>query len=125
MNSQKRILICDDEEALADEVAEAFAFYGWDAQAAYGYFEAAQMLETASPFSCLLTDRAMPLRDGDQLIAFASSLPVRRRPRVVAVMTGVDGIDSPYDFRAHFTVAKPFDIAALCDRFARELETTP
>lgn len=124
MTASRRILICDDEPALADEVAETFTLLGWDAEAAYDYAAAARLLTTALPFTCLLTDRAMPFRDGEQLMEFASSLPQDRRPRLLAVMTGVED-GSHYQHLAHFSVMKPFDLSALSSRLTHELELLP
>jgi DNA-binding response OmpR family regulator len=115
----RRILICDDERPLAEELSEFFGLVGWDVVTAWSYDEAVSVLLCQEPVQCLLTDRAMPDIGGDYLAAFAFGLPRERRPRVIAIMTGVPrGEDADILDIDALHISKPFDPAALEARFS-------
>jgi CheY-like chemotaxis protein len=117
-----RILICDDERPLAEELTEFFALVGWDTAIACSYDEAVALLLAGDPVQCLLTDRAMPSIGGEYLAAFAFALPLERRPRVIAIMTGVPNGESEDTLAGDaLQISKPFDPAALEARFTQYL----
>lgn len=122
MTTPNRILICDDERPLAEELSEFFRLVGWETITAGSYDEAVLALLSGEPVHCLLTDRAMPEVSGDYLAAFAFGLPRERRPLVIAVMTGVpSGQDEDNVDIDALHVSKPFDPAALEARFSQFL----
>jgi len=122
MAKAHRILICDDERPLAEELSEFFRLVGWDTVTASSYEEAVSVLLSGEPVQCLLTDRAMPQIGGDYLAAFAFGLPRDRRPMVIAVMTGVpSGQDKDTLDIGALYISKPFDPTVLEASFSKFL----
>ena len=116
------VLICDDEIDLVTELGELFVAFGWGTVTSHTYPEAIAVLTEGMPVSCLLTDRAMPGGSGDDLIAFALSLPVQQRPKVLVLMTGVPDLRAnSSEALADLIVEKPFDPAWLRERMTRLL----
>jgi len=121
-----RILICDDERQLAEELSEFFGLVGWQTLTACSYDEAVEILLSSDPVQCLLTDRAMPNIGGDYLAAFAYGLPRERRPQVIAIMTGVPSSEEEDNLAIDaLHISKPFDPAALEARFSASLLPEP
>jgi len=108
----RRILICDDEEQVADELTEFFTLCGWQAVPSYSSREARRLLMQSVEFDCLLTDNAMPGGNGLALVTFASTLPPPQRPAILCLMTGIiaDRTACPSDI---LHVGKPFDAHEL------------
>ena len=63
-----RILVADDDRAVAEFVRRALAHHGHDVTVVEDGLAALHALETADPFELLLTDIVMPQMDGTQLI---------------------------------------------------------
>lgn len=119
----KAVLICDDETDLVAELADFFAAFGWSTIISHTYADAVAVLTSGRPVSCLLTDRAMPGGSGDDLIAFALSLAMQTRPKVLALMTGVPDLKvKDNDSLADLIVEKPFNPASLQERLTLLLQ---
>jgi len=118
-----RILICDDEVAVADELSEFFGLSGWVSVATYSSSEARRRLLHSYEFDCLLTDNAMPEETGLSLIAFARSLYAPYKPLVSCVMTGMM-VDMPEFSTEVLRVQKPFDAFELQCRMRDLLEAS-
>jgi two-component system NtrC family sensor kinase len=84
-----RILVVDDEEIVADVVAELLGDDGHATEVARGGLEAMRRLREAD-YDIVLTDIRMPVLDGISLFRAAQDLPSRSRP-VFVFMTG-DGL---------------------------------
>lgn len=121
-NSPRAMLICDDEAHLVSELADFFSAFGWSTITSHTYADAITVLTGDRPVSCLLTDRAMPGGSGDDLIAFALSLAIPQRPKVLALMTGVPDLRSKDSEQlADLIVEKPFDPASLQEQLTHLL----
>jgi two-component system response regulator HydG len=105
--SRERVLVVDDDLALAETLADGLTEHGFDAVACASSTEAARRLEE-EPFDALVTDLRMPAIDGLGLLARSK----RAAPdRPVIVMTGYGAIDTAVDairHGAHHYMTKPF-----------------
>jgi DNA-binding response OmpR family regulator len=108
-----RVVIVDDEPALADGLAELLTLEGFSAKAAYGGAEAIALVKTFEPH-CVILDIGMPGIDGAEL---ASRLRKAHGDDIILLaMTGRDVRDpsvlSTYAMVDHY-FAKPVELDAL------------
>jgi len=119
--SRARVLVVDDDLALAETLADGLAEQGFDAIACASSAEAARRLEE-EPFDALVTDLRMPAIDGIGLLA-RSKRAAPERP--VIVMTGYGAIESAVDairHGAHHYMTKPFATSELALFVRRALD---
>ncbi len=118
---EARILVVDDDKALADNLVEYLSKLGYQASPTYGGREALTTFEQGD-FQLIITDLKMPEMDGMELLEAAKSLDKRV---VVLVITGYGTIESAvmaikkgaYDF-----IPKPFKMKELEIIVKRALE---
>jgi two-component system response regulator HydG len=116
-----RVLVVDDDLALAETLADGLTDAGFDAVASASSTEAARRLD-AEPFDALVTDLRMPAIDGMGLLA-RSRRAAPERP--VIVMTGYGAIETAVDAirqGAHHYMTKPFSTDELALFLRRALE---
>ena len=111
--NRTRVLIVDDEPALADGLAELLTLEGFSAKAAYGGAEAIALVKTFEPH-CVVLDIGMPGIDGAEL---ASRLRKAHGDDIVLLaMTGRDvsdpGVLATYATVDHY-FTKPVELDAL------------
>jgi DNA-binding NtrC family response regulator len=107
-----KILVVDDDKALADNLVEYLSKLGYQAAPAYGGREALTMFEQGD-FQLVITDLKMPEMDGMELLEAVKALD---RRVVVMVITGYGTIESAvaalkkgaYDY-----IPKPFQMDEL------------
>lgn len=120
------IVICDDETELVSELAEWFESNGWAVRTAHNANEAFVLLAGAKRATCLVTDRWMPLSDGDALVRRIGALPATERPSLVAMMTGDFRVeDSPHPPGTDLVFMKPVDPTAMLKAIAEQLSIMP
>jgi two-component system response regulator HydG len=118
---QARVLVVDDDLALAETLADGLAERDFDAVACASSTEAAKRLDD-EPFDALVTDLRMPAIDGMGLLA-RSKRAAPERP--VIVMTGYGAIETAVDAirqGAHHYMTKPFSTDELALFLRRALE---
>jgi two-component system, NtrC family, response regulator HydG len=106
-----RVLVVDDDPALAQTLAEGLQDLGYDAVGVASSAEAARRL--AEPFDALVTDLRMPGLDGLGLLA-QSRRDAPERP--VIVMTAHGAVDSAIESirrGAYHYLTKPFKVEEL------------
>ncbi len=120
-SAKARVLIVDDEQSMAEMIADDLAARGYEAVAEKSARRAAQMLEEDS-VDALITDLRMPEMDGLELLAvarrFHPSLPV-------IVMTAYSAIDTAIESirrGAYHYLTKPFKLDELDLFLARALQ---
>ena len=116
-----KILVVDDDQALADNLVEYLSKLGYQAAAAYGGREALTMFEQGD-FQLVITDLKMPEMDGMELLDAVKELDSRV---VVMVITGYGSIESAVDAikRGAFDfIPKPFQMEELEVIVKRALE---
>ena len=116
-----RVLVVDDEEAMAETLAEGLADRGYEAVACASSTEAAERIDTER-FDALVTDLRMPSVDGLGLLARSK----RAAPdRPVIVMTAYGAIETAvHAIRqgAYHYLTKPFTVDELELFLRRALE---
>jgi len=116
-----KILVVDDDKALADSLVEYLSKLGFQASPAYGGREALTRFEQGD-FQLVITDLKMPEMDGMELLDAVSKLDSRA---IVMVITGYGTIETAvtavkkgaYDF-----IPKPFRMEELEIIVKRALE---
>ena len=118
---QPRVLVVDDDLALAETLADGLAERGFDGVACASSTEAAKRLEE-EPLDALVTDLRMPDIDGIGLLARSK----RAAPdRPVIVMTAYGAIESAVEAirqGAYHYLTKPFKLDELALFLRRALE---
>lgn len=84
-NTGARILIVDDDEALAYALAQLLAVEGYEVAHAYDYRDALRILEDGRPVALLLTDLIIPVVNG---FALARMARMRHHDLKIVYMTG-------------------------------------
>jgi signal transduction histidine kinase len=119
----KRILVVDDEEDSRDLVAAILEAAGATTVTAANAAAALAAL-AAQTFDVLVSDIAMPLRDGYELIADVRAAPATERMPAIALTAYARGEDQSRAVAAGFQrhVAKPVQPAVLVRAIAEVLE---
>lgn len=119
------MLLCDDEPALAEEIAEFFTSLGWSVRTCADGLAAERLLSGGLAPSCLVTDLHMPGGGGETLLAVVRSLPPEKQPAVVAVMTGhaLEGTTAGA-FGADLLYRKPADPFVMAEDLASRLRAS-
>jgi len=86
-NTEKRVLVVDDSEVIADTLAMVLSAEGFHAVASYSAADALKLLQSES-FDVLISDVMMPGMTGIEL---AMDVARRRAVRAVLLMSGVAG----------------------------------
>ncbi len=118
--SPDRVLIVDDDRALAETLADGLADLGYDAVAVASSEQALQRM--SEDFAALVTDLRMPGTDGLGLLV-ASKRVAPERP--VIVMTAYSAVDSAIESirqGAYHYLTKPFKVDELALFLGRSLE---
>jgi two-component system response regulator HydG len=121
----ERVLIVDDQQAMAEMLAEGLVDRGYDAVALSSGRAALQEL-AARGAAAIVTDMRMPDLDGLELLAEVRKLPLER-PVPVIVMTAYGAIDSAVEAirrGAFHYLAKPFKLDELVLFLERALQDT-
>jgi two-component system response regulator HydG len=116
-----RVLVVDDQLAMAETLCEGLLDHGFDAVAVGSGRKAAAML-VRDPFDALVTDLRMPDLDGISLLAQSRRLAPERP---VLIMTAHGAIDSAIESirqgAAHY-LTKPFKLEELVIFLDRALD---
>ncbi len=118
MRSQRRILIIDDDPAIADIIAESLELR-FEVRSARDGSEALELLAGWTP-NLILLDLSMPSMGGEEFAERYRRLPPPKAPLVV-VSGAVDAAGRAEQMDARSVVTKPFDLEALAqlvDRYA-------
>ncbi len=121
MNDKRRLLVVDDEHAIAELLSRHLEREGYRVSLAFDGDEALETLENAT-FDVVLTDIRMPGRDGIALLEASkqldSTLPV-------IVLTSINDVDTAVHamrLGADDYILKPFTLDALSVAVERALE---
>src|SRR5436190_6919634 len=119
--AKPRVLVVDDQLALAETLADGLIERGYDARAADSSTEAARGV---GDFDVLVTDLRMPKLDGIQLLDVSKRLDATRP---VIIMTAYSAVDSAIESirrGAYHYLTKPFKVDELALFVERALEET-
>lgn len=117
-----KILIVEDEEAIARMIAVNLECAGYETVVFHDGLEAAKSLEEESEYALALLDVMLPGMDGFQLLepVKAKGIPViflTAKDDVVSKVTGLKGGAEDY-------IVKPFEVLELMVRIEKVLERT-
>jgi DNA-binding response OmpR family regulator len=127
MSTSKRILVIDDEPDIRDLIAECLLDAGFNVAKAGGAMTGLDLCERTR-FDVIITDIAMPDRDGTSLI-----IELRRRFPSVKIMAisgapctrYVDRLSMATKSGAHMVLSKPFELPELLNGVSRLTEVDP
>lgn len=106
-----RVLIVDDDDALADSLRTALADEGYAVATARHGAAALELIATHEP-AILIVDLRMPIMDGRSFIE--QYRRVAKHPRPIVVLTGArDGREAADALGVDGFVAKPFELPEL------------
>src|SRR4051812_12112600 len=108
----RRVLVVDDSEDTASSMARLITYWGLQVEVARDVKSAIEALDARTP-DVVITDLALPDRDGREIARHARGLP---RPPVCLLMTGWPLEDNPDDLAASgvdHLFQKPVDFARL------------
>lgn len=108
----RRVLIADDEPAMARAIARVLKAAGYETLIAANGFEAGSLLYTFKP-GVITLDLHMPNIDGIEVLRFLKKAYLPAPLKIVAISADDDGLQAAQTLGAHALVRKPFDNAAL------------
>ena len=118
----KSILICDDEQELAEELAEFFVACGWQVRTCFSVPMALHLLTHEAPPDCILTDLRVAQYSGADIIKAVRDRSQELPPILIALMTGhVLGDMQASDFGADLFYVKPIDAACIMEEIESAL----
>lgn len=118
-----RVLVVDDQLAMAEMVAEGLVDHGLEARMVTSGREALAVLR-AEHVDAVVTDLRMPDVDGLQIVARSLELDARRPVVVMTAYGAVEAtLDSGVRARVHW-VEKPFRVETLV-QLLRNARSTP
>jgi two-component system response regulator HydG len=120
-SAKPRVLVVDDQLALAETLADGLSERGYDAIAADASREAAKLLEN-DDIDVLVTDLRMPELDGLALLALSKAA---NPARPVIMMTAYSAVDSAIESirrGAYHYLTKPFKVEELALFVERALD---
>lgn len=126
MSQPRTMLICDDEEELANELGEFFEGNGWNVEVCVTGMAAVEKLRGGLAPIVLITDLRISDFDGAQVVAATHELPADQRPLMTIIITGhVMDTASAGDFMCDYLYVKPVDPDALLGTINEFLAARP
>ncbi len=122
MNREIRILIVDDEEAFALNLARILKFRGFDATAVFDAFQALDRLNAGEVFNLIILDDKLPRMDGIEAL---SKIKEMTPDTDVIMLTGHASIDSgkkAIKRGASDYLMKPWGIEDIVEKIQRMVE---
>jgi two-component system OmpR family response regulator len=110
-----RILVVEDDQAIAEELLAELAQHGYATDAAADG-PAAVAMAVAGPYDLLIVDRLLPALDGLAVIAQLREHDIRVPVLVLSAMSGVDDRVSGLKAGGDDYLTKPFAVAELLAR---------
>ncbi|MDD4890564.1 MAG: sigma-54 dependent transcriptional regulator [Phycisphaerae bacterium] len=116
------VLIVDDEEPLADSMAEGLARHGYKCRTAYAPAQARAMLQSTPP-DILITDLKLEAdKEGLELLAMAKQVDPKIEVILVTAFGTIDTCRSALQQGAFDYITKPLDLGEMRSLVARAAE---
>jgi DNA-binding response OmpR family regulator len=118
----KKVLICDDDEGIADLLVMVLEEAGFDAFSEINSLNVYRVIEQQQP-DLLLLDLWMPMLSGDQVLKILKSNPKTSSLPVIVISASLEGKKIAALSGASDFLAKPFDIDQLIAKVHAQLES--
>jgi DNA-binding NtrC family response regulator len=106
--SNKKILICDDDEGILDVLGLILEDTGHTIIPEINSLNVKAVIDKERP-DLIILDLWMPVLSGDQLLSMIRTTPNYRDMPVIIISASRDGEQIANDHRASAFIAKPFD----------------
>jgi DNA-binding response OmpR family regulator len=113
MDTHKRILVVDDDEAIRTLIFTVLRRRGFAVDTARNGAEAIEAMQRCR-YAVALIDLMMPVKSGWEVLDWLASCPKVERPLAIVLTAGATVREMPPDVVAG-TVRKPFDVDLLLD----------
>lgn len=113
--TNKKILICDDDEGILDMVSFILEDSGYDVIPERNSMNVYSLIVKERP-DLLLLDLWMPVLSGDQVLKTLKSNPETSNLPVIVISASTEGQKIAHEAGASDFLAKPFDIEQLVNR---------
>ena len=110
--SNKKVLICDDDEGIIDLLEVMFDDAPFEVITELNSLNMIQLIQAQKP-DLVVLDLWMPVLSGDQILAMIRSNPLTENLSVIVISASRDGEHIATAAGASAYVAKPFDIEQL------------
>lgn len=118
----RRILVADDDDGLAQVCADILALEGFQVEVAHDGGEALHKLHSDGEVSALLVDLMMPVMNGVELCRHLKDDPELRETPVI-MMSAHPQVREIAQNCADAVITKPFDIDDLLTTIGRFVQT--
>jgi len=113
---QRKALVVDDDEPMANAIARVLRRIGWEVEVATDGFEAGVILERTKP-TLMTLDLKMPYMDGFKVLNIARGLSGMKDLKVIVISAQSDAeLDRAIEEGADDILAKPFENDELVDK---------
>lgn len=119
--TNKKIVICDDDEGILDMLTFVLEDSGYHIVAEPNSLNLLPLIQAERP-DLLLIDLWMPVLSGDQVVKKLKADPGTRNLPVVIISASTDGRSIARDAGADSYIAKPFDIDQLVNTVSEVLQ---
>lgn len=119
--SNKKILVCDDDEGILDMVSFVLEDSGYEVIPEKNSLNVYSLIEKESP-DLLLLDLWMPVLSGDQVLKVLKNNPGTKSLPVIIISASTEGQRIAEEAGASDFLAKPFDIDQLVYRVQHMLQ---
>ena len=113
METKKRILVIDDDEAIRTLLFTVLRRRGFAVDMAKNGGEAIEAMQRCR-YAVALVDLMMPVKNGWEVLDWLGSCPKHERPLAIVLTAGLSSREMSPDVVAG-TVRKPFDVELLLD----------
>jgi DNA-binding response OmpR family regulator len=117
----KKVLICDDDEGIADLLVMVLEEAGFNAISEINSLNVYRVIEEEQP-DLLLLDLWMPVLSGDQVLKILKSNPKTSNLPVIVISASMEGKKIATLSGANDFLAKPFDIDQLVAKVHQQLD---
>jgi DNA-binding response OmpR family regulator len=117
----KKVLVCDDDEGIADLLVLVLEEAGFNAISEINSLNVYRVIEKEKP-DLLLLDLWMPVLSGDQVLGILKSNPKTKDLPVIVISASLEGRKIATVAGACDFLAKPFDIDQLIAKVQKQLD---
>ncbi|MFT5594301.1 MAG: excisionase family DNA binding protein [Oceanicoccus sp.] len=107
--SKSKVLVVDDDMAMANAIARVFKRLGWEVKEAHDGFEAGMLLAEFKP-SIMTLDLKMPYMDGFKVLSLTRDKYKMKGLKIIVISAqSIDELEKALSMGANYILEKPFD----------------